>query len=251
MPGDKKGANVNVSQIAVVLGVSAVNGLGAAIARRFSVGGMHVVVAGRTEERLAAVVGDIQSSGGNASFCVADATDAGAVEALIANANELGDLNAVIFNVGNNLPLSFEDLTAEQFETFWRTCTLSGFLTAKAALASLEKNAGSLLFTGASASTRGRPGFAHFSAAKGALRNLAQALAKEYGPRGVHVGHVVVDGVINGEIVQTFLGEYLESLGEDGSLEPDAIAEAYWFMHTQPKNAWTFELDVRPHSENW
>ena len=98
---------------------------------------------------------------------------------------------------------------------------------------------------------RGRPGFAHFSAAKAGLRNMAQALAKEYGPKGVHVGHVVVDGVINGEMVQNRFGDYLDSLGEDGALDPDAIADAYWFMHTQPRNAWTFEVDVRPFKEDW
>ena len=125
------------------------------------------------------------------------------------------------------------------------------FLAAKAAIPVLLPNSGSLLFTGASASMRGRPGFAHFSAAKAGLRNMAQALAKEYGPQGVHVGHVVVDGVINGEIVKGFFAEYLENLGEDGSLEPDAIADAFWFLHSQPRNAWTFELDVRPFKETW
>ena len=232
-------------------GVSASNGLGAAIARRFASGGLHVVVAGRTEQRLAIIVEEIRVQGGDASLCVTDATDAAAVDDLMARANSLGTLKSVVFNVGNNQPLAFSDLSAEQFEQFWRTCTLSGFLAAKASLPTLEANAGSLLFTGASASMRGRPGFAHFSAAKAGLRNMAQALAKEYGPKGVHVGHVVVDGVINGEMVQNRFGDYLDSLGEDGALAPDAIADAYWFMHTQPRNTWTFELDVRPFKENW
>ena len=240
-----------MTDIAVVLGVSAINGLGGAIARRFAAEGLHVIVSGRTQKRLVSVVDDINTRGGEASFFVADATDAAALEALTSQANHLGTLKSVIFNVGNNQILAFADLTAEKFESFWRTCTLAGFLTAKAVLPSLEDNGGSLLFTGASASMRGRPGFAHFSAAKAGLRNLAQALAKEYGPKGVHVGHVVVDGVINGEMVRNHLGDYLDSLGEDGSLEPDAIAEAYWFMHMQPRNAWTFEMDVRPFKENW
>ena len=240
-----------MSDIAIVLGVSASNGLGAAIARRFASGGLHVVVAGRTEQRLASIVEEIKGQGGDASLCVTDATDAAAVDDLMAWANGLGTVKSLVFNVGNNQPLAFSDLSAEQFEQFWRTCTLSGFLAAKASLPTLEANAGSLLFTGASASMRGRPGFAHFSAAKAGLRNMAQALAKEYGPKGVHVGHVVVDGVINGEMVQNRFGDYLDSLGEDGALSPDAIADAYWFMHTQPRNTWTFELDVRPFKENW
>jgi len=240
-----------MSDIAVILGVRAANGLGGAIARRFARGGLHVVVAGRTEQRLATVVEDIKAQGDSASFCVTDATDPADLENLMSQASSLGTVKSVVFNVGNNRLLSFEELTAEMFETFWRTCTLSGFLTAKVALPTLERNGGSLLFTGASASMRGRPGFAHFGAAKAGLRNLAQALAKEYGPKGVHVAHMVVDGVINGEMVQTYLSEYLEKLGEDGSLNPDSIAEAYWFMHTQPRDTWTFEMDVRPFKEPW
>ncbi|MFT4615490.1 MAG: NAD(P)-dependent dehydrogenase (short-subunit alcohol dehydrogenase family) [Bacteroidia bacterium] len=237
--------------VAVVIGVNASNGLGAAIARQFATQGMHTVVAGRTQQRLQQVAAEITSAGGSCTACVADATDAAQLENLMFVAGGIGPVHSVIFNVGNNRLLSFDDLTAELFEQFWRVCTLSAFLTAKAALPALLETGGSLLFTGASASMRGKPGFAHFSAAKAGLRNLAQALAKDYGPRGVHVGHVVVDGVINGELVQTLLGEYLEHLGEDGSLEPDAIAQSYWFLHSQPRNAWTFELDVRPFKEVW
>ena len=240
-----------MSDIAVVIGVSASEGLGAAVARRFARGGLQVVIAGRSPDRLEQVAAEIAEGGGAASVCATDATDAAAVSRLMEHAQGLGPVRSVVFNVGNNQPLAFADLTAETFETFWRTCTLAGFLTAKAALPALERNGGSLLFTGASASMRGRPGFAHFSAAKAGLRNLAQAIAREFGPRGVHVGHVVVDGVIDGERVRQRFGEYLEQLGEDGSLQPDDIAEAFWFLHTQPRNAWTFEVDIRPFKENW
>jgi NAD(P)-dependent dehydrogenase (short-subunit alcohol dehydrogenase family) len=108
-----------------------------------------------------------------------------------------------------------------------------------------------MLFTGASASLRGRPNFAHFAVAKAGLRHLAQALAREYGPRGIHVAHVVVDGVVNGDIVRNRFGDYLESLGDEGALEPDAIADAFWALHTQHPSAWTQELDLRPHKESW
>lgn len=237
--------------VAVVVGVSASAGLGAAVARRFAREGLHVVVSGRTEERLARVVAEISEAGGQSSFFVADATVESEVRQLFERARSQGSLQAVIYNVGNNLPIPFAELTAETFEKFWRVCVLAGFHTAQAALPELEKHGGSLFFTGASASMRGRPGFAHFGAAKAALRNMAQALAKEYGPRGVHVGHVVVDGAINGERLRQRFGEYLEALGEDGSLDPDAIADAYWFMHSQPRSVWTFELDVRPFKESW
>jgi NADP-dependent 3-hydroxy acid dehydrogenase YdfG len=185
---------------------------------------MQVVVAGRSEDRLSQVVQEITTDGGSGSLCVTDATRAEDLETLLAYAGGLGSIKSVVFNVGNNLPLPFSELTAEQFEEFWRVCTLAGFLT---------------------------PNFAHFGAAKAALRNMAQALAKDYGPKGIHVGHVVVDGVINGERVRQRFGEYLDAMGEDGSLEPDDIAEAFWFMHSQPRNAWTFEVDVRPFKESW
>jgi NADP-dependent 3-hydroxy acid dehydrogenase YdfG len=240
-----------MTDVSVVLGVSASNGLGAAIARKFAGAGLHAVVAGRTPERLQQVVDEIVASGGTASACVADATDEAAVANLMQTAQAIGTVRNVTFNVGNNQPIAFAELTAQQFEKFWRVCTLSAFITAKAALPVLEESQGSLLFTGASASMRGRPNFAHFGAAKAALRNLAQALAKDYGPKGVHVGHVVVDGGINGERLRSRFSEFLDALGEDGTLEPDAIADAYLFMHTQPRNCWTFELDVRPFKESW
>ncbi len=236
---------------AVVIGVGASAGLGAAVARRFARAGLQVVIAGRTEDRLARVAGEITADGGVASYCVTDATLAEDLENLLQYATGKGKVISVIFNVGNNMPLPFSELSADQFEQFWRVCTLSGFLAAKAALPVLERNGGSLLFTGASASMRGRPNFAHFGAAKAGLRNLAQALAKDYGPRGVHVGHVVVDGAINGDMVRTHFSEYLDALGEDGALDPDAIAEAFWFMHTQPRTTWTFEVDLRPYKESW
>lgn len=240
-----------MTNVAIILGVSAINGLGTALANKFSKEGMSVVIAGRTQARLEAVAEHINTQGGNVTPCVTDATDANALQNLMAKANQLGTVKAVVFNIGHNQPLAFENVTEEQFESFWRISTLTAFLSAQAALPTLKQNGGSLLFTGASASMRGKPNFGHFSAAKAGLRNLAQALAKEYGPQGVHVGHIVVDGVINGESVQSRFEGYIEKLGEDGALEPDAIAEAYWFLHTQHRSAWTFEIDVRPFKEPW
>tara|TARA_B100001029_G_scaffold131289_1_gene110177 strand:+ start:710 stop:1432 length:723 start_codon:yes stop_codon:yes gene_type:complete len=240
-----------MTDIAVIVGVGAINGLGAAIARRFAREKYTVVVAGRTSEKLKLVSEDIIQDGGE---CICQTTDASSPEEiskLFELASSKGLIKATIFNVGNNQIIDFSDLTAEILETFWRSNVLSGFLTAKAALPLLEKQGGTLLFTGASASMRGKPKFAHFGSAKAGLRNLAQSLAKEFGPRGIHVGHVIVDGVINGELARTRFRDYLESLGKSGSLEPDAIADSYWFLHTQPQNAWTFELDIRPYKEPW
>ena len=240
-----------MTDIAVVVGVGAINGLGAAIARRFAREKYTVIVAGRTSEKVDLVAENIAAAGGK---CISKRTDASSekdISELFDLASSKGKVKATIFNVGNNQIIDFSDLTAEILETFWRSNVLSGFLTAKAALPLLEKRGGSLLFTGASASIRGKPKFAHFGSAKAGLRNLAQSLAKEFGPRGVHIGHIIVDGVINGELAKTHFRDYLESLGESGSLEPDAIADSYWFLHNQPQNAWTFELDVRPYKEPW
>lgn len=241
-----------MSGVAVVLGVGAERGLGAAIARRFANGGLHVVASGRTQEKLDAVVSAIEATGGSAAAVAGDATDAGDIAALFNTAKESGTIEAVVYNVGNNAIIPFEELDAETFETFWRVCCFAGFLTAKAAMPILaEQGHGSFLVTGASASMRGKPDFAHFASAKSALRTLAQSLARDYGPKGVHVAHVVVDGVIDGEMVRSRFGDYLDQLGEDGSLDPDHIAETYWQLHLQPRSAWTHELEVRPFKENW
>lgn len=237
---------------AIVLGVGAERGLGAAIARRFAAEGLHTIVSGRTKDKLDTVVESIAADGGSAEALAGDATDAGDIVALFDHAAGQGAIDAVIYNVGNNAIIPFAELTSEQFEQFWRVCCLGGMLTAKAAMPILaEQGHGTMLFTGASASLRGKPAFAHFAAAKAGLRMLAQSLAREYGPQGVHVGHVVVDGVIDGEMVRSRFGEYLEQLGEDGSLDPDAIAENFWHLHSQHRSAWTHEIDLRPFKENW
>ena len=241
-----------MTNVAVVVGVGASRGLGAALARRFAKGGLQVIAAGRTDEKVKIIADEITDAGGSALPFAADVTNAPDMNALFDFAAETGDVKAVLYNAGNNAIIPFGDLTEEVFEDFWRVCCLGGFLTAKAALPYLLKGGGgTLIFTGASASMRGRANFAHFASAKAALRNLAQALAREYGPRGIHVGHVVVDGVIDGERVRERFGEYLEQLGEDGSLNPDDMVEAFWNMHRQPRSAWTHEIDLRPFKENW
>ena len=160
-----------MTDIAVVVGVGAINGLGAAIARRFAREKYTVIVAGRTSEKVDLVAENIAATGGE---CISKRTDASSekdISELFDLASSKGKVKATIFNVGNNQIIDFSDLTAEILETFWRSNVLSGFLTAKAALPLLEKRGGSLLFTGASASIRGKPKFAHFGSAKAGLRN--------------------------------------------------------------------------------
>jgi NAD(P)-dependent dehydrogenase (short-subunit alcohol dehydrogenase family) len=241
-----------MAKAAIVLGVGAEQGLGGALCRRFAREGLHIVVAGRTIEKLEAVVATITKAGGSAETCQTDVTSGDDVARLFDQADGQHMIEAVLYNAGNNAIIPFADLTPETFENFWRVCCLGGMLTAQSAMPILaDQGHGSMLFTGASGSLRGKAHFAHFASAKAGLRMLAQSLAREYGPQGVHVAHVIVDGVINGEMVRQRFGEYLDNLGPDGSLEPDAIADAFWAIHSQHRSAWTHELEVRPFKENW
>lgn len=242
-----------MTQTVVILGAGSPQGVGGALARRFGAEGHHIVLSGRTQQKLDASADLVNSNGGSAEGVVADVTSEADLDRLFAHVAGLGnEVAAVIYNAGSNMPIKFEDLTAAQYEDFWRIGCLGGFMTAKRAIPVFQtQEAGSLLFTGASASMRGRPNFAHFASSKAALRNLVQALAREYGPQGIHVAHIVIDGVVNGDIVQGRFAGYVESLGEDGALEPDAIAEAFWSVHTQHRSAWTHELDLRPFVESW
>lgn len=233
-----------------IAGVGAVAGLGAALARRFSREGYRVAVSGRSLDKLQAVVADLEAAGGRANAIVADSGVEAEVVAAAAQANQLGTLKVAIFNVGNAVSVPTLQLSAELFEHTWRASTLGGFLFAREATRSLLANGGgSLLFTGATASLRGKPPYAAFAAGKAGLRSISQSFAREFGPQNVHVAHVVIDGAIDGEKVRSKAADYLERLGEDGALKLEDIADAYWYLHTQPRSAWTQELDLRPFKE--
>jgi NAD(P)-dependent dehydrogenase (short-subunit alcohol dehydrogenase family) len=242
-----------VTATILILGAGTPRGVGGAIALRFAQAGYHIVVTGRTPEKIEVTRAAILANGGTADAMSCDVTSEDELDAVFDTlAAKDMPLASVIYNAGNNSPVAFEALTPEQFEAYWRVCCLGAFLAAKRALPLLaQQGNGSMMFTGASASLRGKPNFAHFSSAKGALRNLAQALAREYGPQGVHVAHLIIDGVVNGDQVRSRFGDYLEKLGEDGALDPTAIAEAFWMVHSQPRSAWTHELDLRPFKEAW
>lgn len=203
-------------------------------------------------EKTEALAKEIRDAGGSAEAVCVNVTSEADQDKLFSLAAERGPIAAVLYNAGNNAIIPFEQLDADTLESFWRVGCLGAFLSAKRAIPLLkEQGRGSLFFTGASASMRGKPNFAHFASMKAGLRMLAQSLAREFGPQGIHVAHFVIDGVIDGEIVRSRFGEYLEQLGEDGSLSPDAIAEAYWYVHSQYRSAWTHELDLRPFKEKW
>lgn len=238
---------------AVVLGVGPPRGLGAAIARRFAREGYHVTIVGRSEDKLQASLSDLRAVGAAAEAVVGDVTDEALVQRVVAQADRPdAPLQAALFNAGGNWPASFLDMDAAFLEQMWRTNTLAGFFFAKAAIkAMLPRQAGTLIFTGASASLRGKARFGGFAQAKAALRALAQSAAREFGPQGIHVAHVIVDGAIDGDRINTFLPGLKAERGEHGLLDPDAIADNYWHLHQQARSAWTHELDLRPWVEPW
>jgi len=245
-------SNIPEVKKALVIGVGPENGLGASISFRFAREGFHVFVSGRTAQSLQQVVQHIQSAGGTATAVVADTTQEADVQALfdlVCGAE--GSLDVAVYNAGNNTPGSVTEMDASYFEHAWRVCCFGGFLFGREAARRMLPRGGTLLFTGASASLRGRAGFAAFNSAKAALRNLAQAMAKELGPKGLHVGHVVVDGGIDGDKLRKGRPEMVQKFGEDRLIDLGGLADAYWFLHQQPPRAWTFELDLRSKVEPW
>ncbi|PYE24803.1 NADP-dependent 3-hydroxy acid dehydrogenase YdfG [Paraburkholderia silvatlantica] len=244
--------------VAWIAGVGASAGLGAALGRRFAREGYTVVLTGRTAQRVEAVAAEIRAQGGHAHAAAGDVTSEQDLARIAQLLNHHGTLRSAIFNAGNAVRAPTLELGIEQFESAWRVNVLGGFVFARAALPLLlaapdattnPAGAGSLLFTGATASLRGRPPFAAFAAAKAGLRSLAQSLAREFGPRGVHVAHIVIDGGIDGERLRSAAPQRAQSAGTDGLLQPDAIAENYWQLHRQARSAWTQELDLRPWRE--
>ena len=248
----------------VVIGVGPEDGLGAQLCARFLRRGHHVFMAGRTGATLEALA---RRFGGNATAIATDATDERQITALFDAVDAAdGELKLAIYNVGNNRPGPIADMESRYFERSLDVGVYGAFLFGREAVRRLREpsageregksprrnsGGGTLIFTGASASLRGRANYGAFNASKGAQRALAQAMAKEYATDGVHVGHVVIDGPIGGEKIKKGLPEYAERLGEAGMISIQGIVDAYEFLYDQPPNAWTFELDVRTSLEKW
>jgi NAD(P)-dependent dehydrogenase (short-subunit alcohol dehydrogenase family) len=235
-----------------IVGVGASAGLGAALGRRFAKAGLTVALTGRNVDRVRSVAAEITHAGGRAHALPGDVSSADDVERLTAEVQAFGPLRVAIFNAGNSFRGTPLEITPEQFESTWRGSTYAGFLFARATLPLLlAAETGTLLFTGATASLRGRGRFVAFAAAKAGLRSLAQSAAREYGPHGVHVAHIVIDGGIDGQQLRTAVPQRAAGAGVDGLLNPDAIAETYWQLHQQHRSAWTHEVDLRPYKESF
>jgi len=236
----------------LILGVGAPQGLGAATARVFAAAGHPVVIAGRNQEKLRQAAKSIAAVGAAPRVEVGDVTNAEDVTRFAAAAEALAPLHVAVQNAGGNKPLPFLKVTSEVFEEHWRAHALAGFLLGQAVIPNmLRRRTGTVIFTGATGSLRGATNFSPFAAAKAALRMVAQSLAREFGPHGIHVAHVVIDGVIEGDRALSSMPGIKERFGADGMLHPDKIAETYLVLHRQHRSAWTHELDVRPWSEKF
>ena len=237
----------------VALVIGAGDGLGGAIARRFARGGMIAVVSRRKAAPLAKLAKAIEADGGTAHAMPCDARDEDAVIAMFDRIEaEIGEIEACVFNAGawHNAPIT--EMTSRIYRQVWDTACFAGFLTGReAARRMAPRGRGTIVFTGATASIRGGAGFAAFAGAKFALRALAQSMARELGPMGIHVGHVVVDGQIDTDAVRARFPGRVAETPDDGLLAPDAVAEAFWDLHRQPRSAWTGEIDLRPWTERW
>lgn len=229
--------------------VGAGPGLGLSLARRFGREGYAVAMVARRQPVLAELAAQLESLGPRLKTYAADATDPAAVgEICAATLRDLGEPSVLIYNAGSYLPGGIADITPEQFEAAWKTGCMGAFLFARALLPAMaDAGRGTVLLTGATAALRGSKGFATLAVPKFGLRALAQSMAREYGPQGVHVAHVVIDGQID----TPRLREHDPDRPAHTLLAPDAIAETYWQLHCQDATAWTQELDLRPAVEQF
>jgi NAD(P)-dependent dehydrogenase (short-subunit alcohol dehydrogenase family) len=236
-----------------ILVVGAGDATGGAIARRFAREGYVACVTRRHADKLAPLVAAIEGAGGTARAFGSDARKEEDMIALIDTIErEVGPIEVAVYNIGANVNFPIRETTARVFFKVWEMACFGGFLLGReAAKRMVPRGHGTILFTGASASLRGRSGFSAFASAKHGLRAVAQSMARELGPAGIHVAHIVIDGAIDTAWIRENFPERAALKSQDGILDPEAIAENYWQLHCQPRSAWTHELDLRPWIENW
>ncbi|WP_137973802.1 SDR family oxidoreductase [Pseudomonas sp. F(2018)] len=237
----------------VVLVIGAGDATGGAIAKRFAREGYIACVTRRSADKLQPLVDSIRAEGGEAHGFASDARKEEEVTALVEQIEStIGPIEAFVFNIGANVPCSILDETARKYFKIWEMACFAAFLSAQAvARRMVKRERGTILFTGATAGLRGASHFAAFAGAKHGVRALAQSMARELGPRNIHVAHVVVDGAIDTAFIRDTFPDMYARKDQDGILDPEHIADNYWFLHSQPRDAWTFELDLRPWMEKW
>jgi len=241
---------MSAQPIALIIGAG--DHLGSAIARRFAKEGFHIVATRRRGD-LSQLEKDVTAVGADITAIYSDAREEDQVMQLIEDVeSRLGPIEVCVFNIGGNVRYGITETSAQVYRKVWEMCSFAGFLIGReVSKRMLTRQRGSILFTGASASLRGSAGFSAFAGGKHALRALAQSMARELGPQGIHVGHIVVDGIIDNRNTEAVMPELFASKGPGGVIQPDDLAELYWQLHRQPRSAWTFELDARPYKETW
>ncbi len=242
-----------MTQPRAILVVGAGDATGGAIARRFAREGYIACVARRNADKLDPLLQSIRDAGGQAQGFGSDARDEAAVQALVAQIErDIAPIEVAVFNIGANVRFNVVDTTERVYRKVWEMAALAGFLVGReAAKVMLPRQRGTILFTGATASLRGGAGFSAFAGAKFALRALAQSMARELGPQGIHVAHTLIDGAIDTAFIKENFPQRYALKDQDGILNPDHIADAYWQLHCQPRSAWTQEMDLRPWLETF
>jgi len=230
--------------------------IGAAIAKRFARGGFHVVMGRRSGEKFAPLVAEIEAAGGSAQGFTWDARNEETATKMFAMVEQdIGPIDICIFNVGGNVRFPILETTERVFRKVWEMCAYGAFLSGpEAAKYMVVRQKGSIFFTGATASVRGSSGYAAFASGKFALRGLAQSMARELGPRNIHVAHLIIDAGVDTKFVRDRIrqaGKNPDSLPSDTLMKPNSIAETYWNLHHQQRDGWTHELDIRPYAETW
>ncbi|HVU20305.1 MAG TPA: SDR family NAD(P)-dependent oxidoreductase [Rhizomicrobium sp.] len=229
--------------------------IGSAIARRFAAEGYTVFAGRRTAEKLKKLKSEIEAAGGS---CVARGLDArkeDEVTKFLQDADAHAPLEVVVINPGANVNFPILDTTERVFRKVWEMACYAGFLAGReSARLMLARGQGTILFTGATASVRGGAGYAAFSSAKAGLRNVAQSMARELGPKNIHVAHLIIDAGVDTAFVRDRIkaaGRDPDALPPDTLMDPESVANAYWYLHSQSRDGWTFELDLRPYAERW
>jgi len=238
---------------AIVIGTG--DFIGAAIARKFAAEGYKVYMGRRRGELLAPLVAEIEAAGGRAVGCTLDAREEDQIAEFFRQAEADAPIEICVFNIGANVNFGLLDTTSRVFRKVWEMACYSGFLAGREAVRHmLPRGRGSLFFTGATSSMRGKEGFAAFASAKFGLRAVAQSAAREFGPQGLHVAHLVIDAGVDTAWVRNIIRqrggeEAIANLKPDDLMRPESVAEAYWALHQQPRDGWTFEMDIRPYNQ--
>lgn len=242
-----------MTQPKAILVIGAGDATGGAIARRFAREGYIACVTRRNADKLEPLLAQIRAEGGQAHGFGSDARKEEEMVALVQRIEqEIAPIEVAVFNIGANVRYGITETTARVYYKVWEMACFGGFLMGReVAKAMLPRGRGTILFTGATASLRGRDGYAAFGGAKAALRALAQSMGRELWPKGIHVAHPIIDGAIDTEFIRTTFPDRYALKDREGIVDPESIAEAYWQIHQQPRNAWTHEMELRPWMEAW